>query len=61
MDAATHPQQCLGLLSAQEWILDVDATVKPLYGHQEGAVLGFNPHKPGRPWHVNHTYWASPT
>jgi hypothetical protein len=49
-----------GLLSADEWILDVDATVKPLYGHQEGAVLGFNPHKPGRPSHVNHTYWASP-
>lgn len=49
-----------GLLSAEEWILDVDATVKPLYGHQEGAVVGFNPHKPGRPSHVNHTYWASP-
>ncbi len=49
-----------GLLSADEWILDVDATVKPLYGHQEGAVLGYNPHKPGRPSHVNHTYWASP-
>src|SRR3954467_3794321 len=29
------------------WILDVDATVKPLFGHQEGA--GYNPHKPGRP------------
>lgn len=49
-----------GLLSADEWILDVDTTVKPLYGHQEGAVVGFNPHKPGRPSHVNHTYWASP-
>lgn len=49
-----------GLLSAGEWILDVDATVKPLYGHQEGAVVGFNPHKPGRPSHVNHSYWASP-
>ncbi|MGQ0622007.1 MAG: hypothetical protein ACT4QA_19155 [Panacagrimonas sp.] len=49
-----------GLLSADEWILDVDATVKPLYGHQQGAVVGFNPHKPGRPSHVNHTYWASP-
>lgn len=49
-----------GLLAANEWILDVDATIKPLYGHQEGAVVGFNPHKPGRPSHVNHTYWASP-
>ena len=49
-----------GLLSAGEWILDVDATVKPLYGHQEGAVVGYNPQKPGRPSHVNHTCWASP-
>ena len=48
------------MLSAGEWILDADATVKPLYGHQEGAVVGFNPHQPGRPSHVNHTYWASP-
>src|SRR3954451_6262943 len=36
------------------WILDVDATVKPLFGHQEGA--GYNPHKPGRPSHTLHTY-----
>jgi hypothetical protein len=49
-----------GLLAANEWILDVDTTIKPLYGHQEGAVLGFNPHKPGRPSHAHHTYWASP-
>ena len=38
------------------WILDVDVTVKPLYGHQEGAVLGYNPKKPGRPSHTYHTY-----
>ena len=31
------------------WILDIDNTVKPLYGHQEGAGIGYNPHKPGRP------------
>jgi hypothetical protein len=34
----------------------MDSTVKPLYGHQEGAVLGYNPKKPGRPSHVYHTY-----
>jgi len=39
------------------WILDIDATIKPLYGHQEGAELGYNPHKPGRPSHVLHTFW----
>ncbi len=38
------------------WILDVDVTVKPLYGHQEGAVVGYNSHKPGRPSHTFHTY-----
>ena len=41
------------------WVLDIDASVKPLYGRQEGAELGYNPHKPGRPSHVLHTYWVS--
>ena len=39
------------------WILEVDTTVKPLFGHQEGA--GYNPHKPGRPSHTLHTYWVA--
>ena len=43
-------------LLGEPWILDADVTVKPLYGHQEGAVLGYNPHKPGRPSHTYHTY-----
>jgi len=38
------------------WILDVDVTVKPIYGHQQGAKIGYNPHKPGRPSHAYHTY-----
>ena len=42
----------------QPWVLDLDATVKPLFGHQQGAEVGFNPHKRGRPSHVLHTYWA---
>ena len=36
--------------------MDVDVTVKPLYGHQEGAEIGYNPQKPGRPSHTYHTY-----
>ena len=40
------------------WVLDIDASIKPLYGRQEGAELGYNPHKPGRPSHVLHTYWV---
>jgi len=38
------------------WILDIDTTVKPLYGRQEGAVVSYNPKKPGRPSHTYHTY-----
>jgi hypothetical protein len=39
-------------LLAEEWVLDIDATVKTLYGHQEEARVGYNPTKPGRPSHV---------
>ncbi len=38
------------------WILDVDTTVKPLYGRQEGAEVGYNPTKRGRPSQVIHVY-----
>ena len=48
-------------LLAEPWILDVDTTIKPLYGHQEGAVLGYNPKKPGRPSHCYHTYSMAST
>jgi hypothetical protein len=34
----------------------IDTTVKPLYGHQEGAVVSYNPHKRGRPSHSYHCY-----
>jgi hypothetical protein len=43
-------------LLTEPWILDVDTTVKLLYGHQEGAVVGYNPRKPGRPSHTYHSY-----
>ena len=41
------------------WILDIDVTVKPLYGRQEGADIGYNPQKPGRPSHVCHSYFEA--
>jgi Transposase DDE domain group 1 len=41
------------------WILDLDTTIKPLYGRQEGALIGFNPKKPGRPSHAYHSYLMS--
>lgn len=40
------------------WILDIDTTIKPIFGRQEGAEIGYNPHKPGRPSHAYHTYWV---
>ena len=42
-------------LLSTPWILDLDTTVKCLYGKQEGAVAGYNPHKPGRPSHSYHS------
>jgi hypothetical protein len=46
-------------LLTEPYILDIDTTVKPLYGRQEGAKIGFNPQKPGRPSHVYHTYFIA--
>jgi len=51
-----HLQQCYEPLLRFPWIMDVDVTVKPLYGHQEGAVKGYNPKKKGRPCHTYHSY-----
>jgi len=42
-----------------DWILDCDTTIKLLYGHQDGAEIGYNPIKPGRPSHAIHTYWIA--
>jgi hypothetical protein len=50
-----HLQDCCAPLLKTPWILDVDTTVKPLYGHQEDATKGYNPYKPGRPSHTYHT------
>ncbi len=44
-------------LLREPYVLDIDNSVKPLYGHQEGAELGYNPKKPGRPSHNYHTYF----
>ena len=40
---------------AEDYVLDLDPTVKPVYGRQEGAELGYSPQKPGRPSHCYHT------
>jgi len=51
-----HLFSCSAPLLKTPWILDADVTVKPLYGHQEGAETGCNPQKPGRPSHTFHAY-----
>ena len=40
---------------AEDYVADLDPTVKPLYGRQEGAEIGHSPQKPGRPSHRCHT------
>jgi hypothetical protein len=45
-------------LLREPWILDMDMTVKPIYGRQEGAEISYNPHKPGRPAHALHTWFV---
>lgn len=48
-------------LALGSWILDTDTTVKCLYGKQEGAVVGYNPQKRGRPSHNYHSCFMANT
>ena len=52
----SHLRHSTAALLDAPWILDIDTTIKPLYGKQEGAVVSYNPKKPGRPSHSYHTY-----
>jgi hypothetical protein len=52
-----HLRACWEPLLYEPWVLDIDTTIKTIYGKQEGAEVGYNPHKPGRPSHTYHTYW----
>lgn len=54
-----HYKKSYGPLLSEPWIMDIDTTVKVLYGKQEGAVVGYNPKKPGRPSHTYHTYFMA--
>ncbi|MCX7013864.1 MAG: hypothetical protein NTW86_15155 [Candidatus Sumerlaeota bacterium] len=56
-----HLRRCYEPLLEEPWVLDVDTTVKPLYGKQEGAIMGYNPQKRGRSSHVYHTYFMRNT
>ncbi len=51
-----HLDETVRPLLSEPWVLDCDTTIKPLYGHQEAAEVGYNPHKPGRPSHALHSF-----
>jgi Transposase DDE domain group 1 len=51
-----HLGACVLPLLGERHIIGIDTTLKLLYGHQEGAVVSYNPERPGRPSHVHHTY-----
>ena len=59
---ASEPRMRQALMSSvrdalhRPWVLDMDATIKPLYGRQQGAEVGSNPHVPGRPSDVLHVF-----
>ena len=54
-----HLDHCMSPLLGEPWMLDADTTIKPLYGHQDGAKLGYNPKKPGRPSHAYHSFFIA--
>lgn len=56
-----HLKYCYEPLLVEDWILDIDTTIKQLYGRQEGAEVSYNPKKPGRPSHIIHTYTMAET
>jgi hypothetical protein len=35
-----HREYCTAPLLGEPCVLDIDTTIKPLYGHQEGAEVG---------------------
>lgn len=54
---ARHEHEVVDAMLRFPYIIDIDNTVKPIFGHQEGAELGYNPRKPGRPSHNYHTFF----
>ena len=52
-----HEREVYEALLVHRYVIDIDNTVKPIYGHQEGAELGYNPIKPGRPSHNYHSFF----
>jgi len=56
-----HMRKTLGPLLGVPWTLDIDVTIKPVYGYQPGSVVGYNPQKTGRPSHALHAFIVAQT
>ena len=54
-------RQTLNPMMEVPWTLDMDVTIKPVYGYQPGSVVGYNPQKPGRPSHALHSFVMAQT
>jgi hypothetical protein len=54
-----HEHAIIDNLLSVPYIADIDTTIKTIYGEQEGATIGYNPHKPGRPSHAYHTLFLA--
>ena len=42
-----HLDECVAPVLSEPWMLDSDITVKPWYGHPEGAVKGYPTNRGG--------------
>ena len=47
-----HLDDTVRPLLSEPWVRDCDTTIKPLHGHQQGAVVSYNPKNPGHPSHA---------
>lgn len=61
MWARRHLRKPLDSLLRVPWTLDIDVTIKPVYGFHKGSVVGYNPLKPGRPSHALHSFVMAQT
>ncbi|MFI0348064.1 MAG: hypothetical protein ACH346_04750 [Chthoniobacterales bacterium] len=39
--------------------MDIDSTVKTIYGNQQEAEVGYNPRNHGKPSHCYHSYFVA--
>lgn len=56
-----HEHEVADAILHYKYVLDIDNSIKPIFGHQEGSELGYNPHKPGRPSHNYHSFFIGKT